>query len=541
MLYKTEVCEIGQNELVKAQMNLTRSMLQSGSEYVIGTFFSLLGTNPDLGVNFASSALALFIDNEIADDELWETNYSQLALYGLTMSGLVYVYDMEKGALSMHTSSIRLLDELVSQDKIEVPSGKTIQGEFGRWEKQLSLSRKGTVHKSLEEGNVIRTVRLELQPNGKYSVTIPRSCINFEESPVIPSRVLAQELSNFVALAKNQLLKITMGSKVRYVTLSKDILGKVYDANRVDSLLKSFSVMRSGDSYIYLPSVGASKYTPGLTRIDLIGVNYVQGGSLSEIDLSQVNLNYDVTKSFLIGYLREATVKPVAKALGIPVELLQGKTVTEQKEYLTATIMRMNDSDVYNVILSIGVTKEELDSYDSPIGRNYEEVAIPSSSGELLTRLQTGVYKLVYIKRDGKFGTLIGTNCDKNLKAIYGANYMRKFESEGVRLRKLMTSVMRKDTLDKSTVINYCDKLGLDVVKSEISSTFMLSDELNSEQLVGIISKYLQAVESRRTTKPNPDNVLVRNCFATVENGQTNNYYRNIDFKSIKAIYKLTD
>lgn len=541
MLYGVEVCEIGQNELVKTQMDLTRNMLQSGSEYVIGTFFSLLNANPNLGVNFATSALSLFIDNEIADDEYWETHYSQLALYGLTMSGVVYVYETEKGTLSMHTSSIRLLDELVSQDKIELPSGKTIQTEMNRWEKQLSLARKGAIHKSLEEGNVIRTVRLELQPNGKYSVTIPRSCVNFEECPIIPSRVLAQELANLVALSKNQLLKITMGDKVRFVTLSKEVLGKVYDSQRVDSLLKSFSVMRSGDSYVYLPSVGASKYTPGLTRIDLINISYVQGGNLSEVDLSQVNLNYDMTKSFLIGYLKESTVKPVAKALGIPVELLQGKNVTEQKDYLTATIMRMNDSDVYSVILSLGITPQELDSYDSPIGKNYEEVAIPSSAGELLARLATGVYKLVYIKRDGKFGTLIGTNCDKNLKSIYGANYMRKFESEGVRLRKLMNSVMKKDTLEKSTFINMCDKLGLDIIKSEVSSTFMLSDQLSSESLVGIISKYLQAVESRRTTKPSSDNVLVRNCFATVENGQTNNFYRNIDFKSIKAIYKLTE
>lgn len=541
MLYNDMVCRNAQSQLVETEMSITTSNLQVGREYVIGTFFSLIQACPSAGTALATQALSAFVESEIADEDIWETNYAQLALYGLSLSGIILVYDTAKGSLSMHTSSMSVIEALKAQDKIEIAAGKTMSSEMDRWAKQLSDLPKGAIQKSLQEGNVIRTVRLELQPNGKYTITIPRSCINFEEQPIIPHAVMTQELLFVMGLAKTQLVEVTMGTKVRYVTLSRDILSKVYDANRVETLLRSQSCMGLGDSYVYLPSVGASKYTPGLTRVDLLNVNFLRGGDLSKVDLSQVNVNYDYAKFFLIGYMKESTIKSVANAIGVPLELLQGKNVTQIKDYLTATIMRMYDTDAYNAVIKLGITPEEFSSYSSPLGNSYEEVAVPSSVGELLARLSTGVYKLVYVKRDGKFDTLIGTNCDKNLKVIYGANYMRKFESEGVRLRKVMHKVMQKGSMERDTLLNMCDKLGLDTLKSEIAQTFMLSAEVSSEQVVGIVSKYLQSVEARRTTKPNPDNVLVRNCFATVENGETNNYYRNIDFRSIKAIYKLTE
>ena len=541
MLYSNAMCKTAHDELNKTQLGITLNNLKTGGEYMIGSFFSLISQNPQVGIVFASEALTEFVQDDIADDNLWESNYNQLALYGFAMSGLFYVYDNEKCTLSLQTSSLSILEGLRTSDKIEIGAGKTISTEFDKWEKQLSVLPKGNIQKSLEDGSIIRTVKLELQPSGKYIVTVPRSCIKFEEQPIIPYSILEQELSSLVTLSSTQLLCVVSGDKVRYVTLNRDILEKVYDTKRVETLLRGFQRMQRGSSYLYLPSVGASKFTAGFTRVDLMYVDYIKGGSLKDVDLSGININYDNAKPFLIRYLKEQTVKDVARVLGIPKEVLLGKNVTQQKEYLTAMIMRTLDVDVYNAIIKLGISEKEYESFESPLGNCYTEVEIPSSAGALSTRLSTGVYKIVFVKRDGKFGTIIGTNCDKYLKASYGNNYMKKFESEGVRLRRLLHKVMSKDTVEVEQLLGMCDKLGLDTLKEELSTSFLLSFEVDSEAVVSIVSKYLEAVESRRTTKFNPDNVLIRNCFATVENGECNNYYRNIDFKTIKAIYKLTE
>lgn len=541
MLLSNTLCKNAHELLASTQLNQTATNLRNGQPYVVGNFFDLIDLNQDIGVLFARQALDEFIINEVADDTIWESHYQQLALYGFAMSGLFYVYDIEKDVLSLQTSSISLIEDLVNNNKIEVAAGRTVSSEMQRWCKQLSFSKGGAIDKSLSEGTVIRTLKLEVQPNGKYTVTIPRSCVNFKDYPIIPFSVLFGEIRNIISIAEKQILKVVSGGKVRFVTLNKGILNEVYGNDRTESLLKSFRITPLGNSYLYLPSLGASKFTTGLTRLDIRYIDFIHGAKLDEIDLSEIDINYDNAKVFAIDWLKDNTIKSILPVLGIPKEMLMGMSNSEQKEFVIASLMRKMDKEVYDILLRCGVTKEQYNAFQNPLGTCYKEVEIPSSVGELTARLATGVYKIVHVKRDGKFNTIIGTNCDKYLKVAYGGTYIKRFESEGVRLRRFLHKVMAKDGVDLKYLENTCDKLGLDVLKLELSARFALATDINVEEVTGIISKYLSNVESKRTNKPNPENVLIRNCFATIENGSSNNYYRNIDFRSIKAIYKLTE
>lgn len=537
MLYGNEECKQALSMAVSTQSRCTMKELQSGSNYVVGNIFDLVRVNPQIGVLLASEAHAGLVGAEIIpdNDEIWENNYSQLIVYGLALSGLFYVYDIEKGSLSLHTSSISLVSSLLDAGKLEASKGRLLQDDYQRWIKQIS-----SIRTTFKDGNTIRTLRLELQPSGKYTVTIPRSCINFLEQPIIPYDVMQNELRSIITLSGSNLLKVTMGDKVRFVSTNQSILEKVYGAKRALSLLKMTEGMKMGDSSVYLPSVGASVHTPGLTCIDLISVDFITGASLEEVDLSEVSINYDKAKPFLLSKLNAQTIPDILRVFNIPKEIMAGKNTTEVKEYLTACIIRTFDTDVYEAIFKLGYSEEEYNAFSTPLGDCYQEVDVPSSVSALRARLDTGVYKIIYTKRDGKFGTLIGTNCGKLLREVYGKGYMRKFESEGVRLSKVLHKVMQTNTVEVESVTTLCENLGLDVLAEEIKQKFLLSKEISSEEVVSIIERHIDGVESRKTTKPNPDNVLIRNCFATTEGGVSNNYYRSIDFRTICAIYKMS-
>lgn len=537
MLYENEDCKKALSMAVSTQSRCTMRELQSGSNYVVGNIFDLVRVNPEIGVLFVNEAHACLVGAEIIPDtdEIWEKHYSQLIVYGLALSSLFYVYDTTKDGLSLHTSSISLIKSLLDAGKLEASKGRLLQDEYQRWVKQIS-----SIGTTFKEGNTVRTLRLELQPSGKYTVTIPRSCVNFLEQPIIPYDVLTNELRSIVTLSASNLLKITMADKVRFVSTNQSILEKVYGAKRALSLLKMTEGMQMGDSSIYLPSVGASVHTPGLTCVDLISVDFITGASLEEVDLSEVSINYDKAKPFLLSKINAQTIPDILRVFNIPKETMAGKSTADIKEYLTACIIRTFDADVYNAIFRLGYSEEEYSSFSTPLGDCYQEVDVPSSASALRARLDTGVYKIIYTKRDGKFGTLIGTNCGKLLREVYGKGYMRKFESEGVRLSKVLHKVMQTNTVEVDYVATLCENLGLDILAEEIKKKFLLSKEVSSEEVVSIVERHIDGVESRKTTKPNPDNVLIRNCFATTEGGVSNNYYRSIDFRTICAIYKMS-
>lgn len=537
MLLGNEECKQALDMAVKTQSRCTMKELQSGRNYVIGNIFDLVRVNPQIGVLLASEAYAgLLGAGIISDDEdILESNYSQLIVYGLALSNLFYVYDVEKNSLSLHTSSISIVKGLLDSGKIEATKGRVLEAEYQKWSKQVY-----SIGTTIKEGNTIRTLRLELQPSGKYTVTVPRSCINFLEMPIIPYVVMQSELNLLLSMAGSNLLKITMGNKVRFVSTNQKVLESVYDSKRVSSLLKMTESMQMGDSSVYLPSVGASVHTPGLTCVDLLAVDFISGASLEEVDLSEVSINYDKAKPFLLSKLNAQTIPDILRVFNIPKEMMAGKNTTEVKEYLTACIIRTFDTDVYEAIFRLGYSEEDYNAFSTPLGDCYQEVDIPSSVSALRARLDTGVYKIIFSKRDGKFGTIIGTNCGKLLREVYGKGYMKKFESEGVRLSKVLHKVMQTNTVEVESVITLCENLGLDVLSEEIKQKFLLSKEANSEEVVGIVERHINDVESRKTTKPNPDNVLIRNCFATTEGGVSNNYYRSIDFRTIRAIYKMS-
>lgn len=527
--------------IVNAQRGISLSAIKAGHPYVVHPVLVLFGTIQDKSYlkTVSDTELSIYIEAgnyDSENDAFFAKYFTWGYMYALLRDSLFYVYDVEKDALALHVGGIDTLSYLNRCDLLEAPKGKVLSDEFKRYEKHFS-----NPYSVFPQNDCVKTVRLELQPSGKFSVTIPRSAVNFKESPIFTFLQLLNELKMFKTLAGGQILKIEMGDKVRYVTTDKGLLRMVYSSERVDSLYKSAVTTPMGSTSMYLPSVGASAYSFGLTRLDLLTLDRVSAGNLEEIDLSNVNVNFDKVKPFLLSKLNSQNLMKFTSALNILTELLAGKSNAEVKELVVATISRGYDADLFESMKALGYSAKDLEEFSTPVGDCYTEVAIPSSANALRARLDTGVYKIIFTKRDGRMGTIIGTNCAKYLRETLGGGYFKKFESEGVRLSALMKKVMKEETINIDALAKSCEETyGLPIVASEIRGTFVLSDTASVEEVTAIIEKYMSGVESRKTSKPNPDNVLIRNCFATLEGGVSNNFYRNVDFKMIRQIYKLS-
>lgn len=544
MLYNNPVCKANNSQIGVLQQAHFRNELQkkTSNMCLVDPLMTLFQESPALLHSYASEAFNQLIFSGVISQDDWSPKYLQYGVYGFAMSNIFYVYDTETGNLTLQTSSLTLLDTLNKAGKLETKDGKPIEYDVDKWFRQLDVSETA-MKKSLKEGTSIRTVKLEPQEGGSYITVIPRSTINFRESIIVPYDAMKQCLLDLISLADTQMIKAVTGDKVRYVTSNQVQLAKLYTTSRVKTLREG---IRVGDTYVYLPSLGESVYSPGLTRLDVVSLDSISAGNWADVDTSAVGVNYDIARLFLLSKVTDVeTAKKVIYELnGTDISNLGIAlcSASDIKEYTRSIINHTFESEVYKVIKRLGYTDEEYKAFKSPVGDCYQEIAIPKTVAQLRSRLDTGVYKMVIARRDGKFSTIIGTNCSRLLTQVYGRNYVGVFESDGVKLSKLSQALLKRtDSMTVAELLKVVSRFRLKTLEAELQSKFPFPDsQVDVEAILQIIETYQQGVEARKTTKPNPDVALVRNCFATIENGKSRDYYKNVDVKSIQAMYKLS-
>lgn len=540
MLFSNQNCINYNSQVGVLQQAHFRTELQKqGNMSLVAPLFTLFQESPQLCLGYATEAFQKLMFSGVVTAEMWQTHYAQFATYGFALSNMFYVYDTNSGNLTMQTSSLSLLEKLRDAGKLVTKDGKPIEYDVEKWHTQLDISE-NAIRKSIVDGSVIRTVKLEPQDDGTFITVIPRSPIKYLESIIVPYNAMKQCLLDIRTLADNQLLKVVTGDKTRYVSSNAGILSKMYDSSRVATLLRG---IRTGDTYIYLPSLGESIYTPGLTKLDVISLDVITAGQLASVDTSSVNVNYDKARLFLLSKVTNVDMahKILFALNGTDSRVLGFGGITDTRDYLRNIINYTFESEVYKVIVSLGFSDEYVD-FHSPVGDVYQEIEVPKSVSQLRARLDTGVYKIVIARKDGKFSSVIGTNCSKLLSEVYGRGYVAVFESDGVKLSKFSQAVLKRDgTLTSADLIKLVSKYSLPALEVELEDKYPFPEAIiDSEGVLKIIETHQLGVESRKTTKPNPNLVLVRNCFATLENGRSRDYYKNIDVRSIQAMYKLS-
>lgn len=516
MLYNNHICKVQTQHFKQMEVNYFKNGTTSGD--ILLPLRTALSTNNALCESFANEAYKLFSTHKVCNEQLYYTNYEQLAIYGVLFSGVIFAYSYKTGDFSMYTSSITVIESLANMGVLKSKKdGLSI--ELEKLRKILGVSER--VRKSLKDGNKFVTCRLDSIVEGnsaRLTATIPKTAISLETHAFVHFNTLKCAWEIIRNEVQDKILKIKMGDKERYVTLNRSLLSSIYGEERAIKLCSY-----TPDIYslrFYLPSVGESKYAPGVTNIKVENIDSISIAGLADIDLSNVNKNYSTAKPYFIGALKrmkEKNLGKVAQDLGLDclnadINDLRERTIEQ------AGIMYSKDIDEFirkhpNIF---NISKYE--SAKPVYGDSIKSVNLPINKMQLQQLVDNNVCKIVITKRNGKFSTEICTNSKDLLSKALGASYFGEYESEGVRLKYLKKLLESGEDAQKACKFCNIEYTG------------------GKDYMLNYCNAQLGNVEERKTVVKQAHTLTVRNLDAT----STSNFYKMIDPKSIVELSVLS-
>lgn len=519
MLSNNHICKV-QSQYFK---QLEQAYFQrSFSEVPCSLLMSLrdmFNKNKEMCYAFAVEAYRYMITANKCNGDDFENSYELMATYGVSMSSVLWGYSLKNGSMSLYTTSIGILNGLASRGILKGKK-EPIAIELQNIEKTLYQSDR--IKKSLREcKNKLVCVRLDTELQGNNLVmkcTVPRSAPTLDDTIFIPFDAVKCATDMLHNILQSRILRVRMGDKVRDVTLNHEVLASIYGerANMLSSFIPDVYTQR-----FYVASVGASKYTLGVTNIKLAEIDEIKPVSLADIDLSEINLDY----SMVYDHFKERVDKIPENKLGIIAEDFGLDCLNAPSDDIRLRLkdvcLELYPKDIWDIMKKyprVFATSSYMKK-KSKYGDNYTRVEKPKSVSELVDLLKSGVYKIVITKRNGTFSTIIGTNNEKCLQRILGADYIAKYESLGVRLRYAKHLFDSGKSLGEVRKLSGLQELG--------TSGIDLATELNER---------LGEIEMKKTVVKQNHLVGVRNLQVTSEK----DFYKNIDINSIVEVISLS-
>lgn len=537
MLRNNTVCLQANNTLSTLERQRFGEFIKGQNDIPLVLYNEVLMNCSDIVYAYASEAYKCLMSIGECSSDLWVSRYSELTLYGMLLSGVVFIYDTKQEKLNRYTCSQSLLRQMINQG-ILISRKDNIQRDMELFDR--GIRGKGRIKDNLQRGGCFQAVRLDYKAYGnvgKFTGTFIRSPYDFTNSIIIPAPVMEMGIACLSTLIDEHLVKITMGDKVRYVTRNKSILLKVYDEKRVRYLLSQGVNQLLG--VFYVPSVGASVVTSGLTLIDLLAIDKVEKGNLSEVDLSDVNVDITGAESYFKKFIMNAdleVVNTLCKRLNMIDDnnlggMLRYKLIGLNLEPLKFYKIMKDNPDIFDI--------EDFKHMDSKFGKLGKPIALPQDLREKYEIIKRFIYnnvvKIGYTNSRGGISTLVVTNNNFKLRDIYGSNFEGYYESYNVRLKNLLL-ILKDNDLEGVDPMVLGEHLNIDIDWS-----------IPRKELIEIIEEILE--ENSKPSKitgsyaKNPTEaglvILARNCFATpnVNNQEgSRDYYKNIDITKVVSL-----
>lgn len=533
------------------------AFLQGSTSCILPSIRDLATRNQNLAYNLAAEVYKIFIEKKWMKPSDWSAKYYTLVAYGFLMCDLAFIYNPDNEKFELHTSSVSMIQRLASQGYVEGATKKDA-AELSVQKAVDALSGNKKIFASLKKDNVIQTVRLDPSMNGrelKFKITVPRSQVDIVKTMIVPFTCYMQVIKDLQSLFKRGFVRVTMneGEKVRVVTLNHGLLSKIYTPDRVNQL-SGFAPNAYMKSF-YVPSVGASVYSLGVTNIKPETIDKLEMVNLNDIDLSEVNVDFTMVRPYFIQQLNNLNLqqlKTLIKNLAIPVDasftrskagcisLLENWVYTSQdaKAYESNLYLLMKESPFFDI--------SGLSNMQNIYGNMMQQVNYPGSPAGLAQLLNTGVFRITTRRRAGSMSTHIVTNNPTELKRILGDDYFARFESYGVKLNYAMNLVV---AVGKKYGSNTPLKKESDIYSKLAEFDIYLSDEdkervLTYEDLYVVLNKAkANEVDANKTVVSQAHLVVARNCQAwySPEEEKPYDYYKNIDPNSIVNIVRLSE
>lgn len=558
MLYYNKTANLAKQMVVQETDKFFNAFLQGNTSCILPSIHDLAIRNQNLAYNLAAEVYKIFIEKGWIKPSDWSAKYYTLVAYGFLMCDLAFIYNPDNEKFELHTSSFSMIQRLVSQGYIEGATKKDA-AELSVQKAVDALSGNKKILTSLKKDNVIQTVRLDPSMNGrdlKFKITVPRSQVDIVKTMIVPFTCYIQVIKDLQSLFNRGFIRVTMneGEKVRVVTLNQELLSKIYASDRVNQL-SGFAPNAYMKSF-YVPSVGASVYSLGVTNIKPETIDKLEMVNLKDIDLSEVNVDYTMVRPYFIQQVKGLNLqqlKTLIKNLAIPVidagftrsktgciSILENWVYTSQdaKAFESNLYTLMKESPFFDI--------SGLSNMKNIYGNMMQQVNYPGSPAGLAQLLNTGVFRITTRRRAGSMSTHIVTNNHTELKRILGDDYFVKFESYGVRLNYAMNLVV---AMGKKYGSNTPLKKESDIYSKLSEFGVYLSDEdkakvLTYEDLYVVLNKAkTDEVDANKTVVSQAHLVVARNCQAwySPEEEKPYDYYKNIDPNSIVSIIRLSE
>ena len=443
-----------------------------------------------------------------------------LAHYGMALYGSFFAYDLGQEnvdkRMSLYTTSISLLQNLANKG-ILIDKKKDINQVLQEVEKKLYG---GVIQKKLKDDDTLYAARLDPVVTGRnvqFTVTVPRTPVKLSTHMIMSYDVVKTALDMFDQILRNNMLRITMGDKVRVVSKNTQVLNTVYNADGknahyIDSVLSEGYDTRT--LKFYCPVIGASRYTSGTTNIRVTEIDKIEQVGIADVDLSDVNVN-------LMGVRLEALEQLKAKRGAYSKVAKYLQLEDSSVESVETAVNDMYDADIWKMmkdlpkVFSCDLYKSKPNRY----GSLYEPQVLPISQQNLSELLKTGVYKILLRKQNGSFSTIITTSNKSLLTQILGDDYEGRLESDGVRYRKAIEAVKKGMSVEEAIKkFNTPEVVG----KSKDDYISMLEVELIN-------------VSERTTVVPQANLLVVKRLDAT----SPKNFYAHVNVNNIKELIKL--
>lgn len=557
LLYNNRRASLSKQIMVQEANRHFGEFLRGRTGCILPSVYDLAVNNQKLAVDLASEVYKVFCNRSLIKESDWNDKYYTLVAYGFLMCDLAFIYNPDTEKFELHTSSATMIRNLASKGSIEAPTAKDAP-EVAVQKALSALSEDKKILTSLKKDNTVQTVRLEPSRYGntlKFKVVVPRSQIDITKSVVIPFTCYIEVIKKLQELFSRGLIRVTMngGEKVRAVTLNSEVLSKVYSKDRINQLYGYVpnAYMRS----FYVPSVGASTYSIGVTNIHPEAIDKLEIIRLSDVDLSDVNLDLTMVKPFFMKKIESLNLQQlntVIRNLGVSVtdtsltRTKLGCIVILEKWIYKSQDPGAYESNIYAFMKdSPFFDLDEFRAMPNIYGNIYEAEDIPTSISNLKALLNTGVFRITTVRRAGTMSTHIVTNNNKELKRVLGDDYFITYESEGVRLeyaKSYIVSVARKSGVNAE--MPNPDKIFKDLEKFDIYIPYSLKPNMYTyEDVWNYLKECKQHIDDTSKTVVSQSHlVLARNCQAyyDVDERKAYDYYKNIDVNNIVSVTRLS-
>lgn len=545
MLYRNRTCQLMSQNFKLMQEEYMRNNLKGDSISVLTPLSHMFTLNPDMMYQFASEAYKVFSLNGLCKESDFSSCYEQLAIYGVLMSNLVFCYNAQQDRMALYTASYNILVQLASKGILR-GKRKPIAEEMGTIKEVLLGGAR--ISNSIKKGNVFQAVRLDWEYKENKLIlhpTIPRSQLVIRDEYIIPYTALDAAMRMLNDELQTKCLKITSGDKVRVVTKNPAILNMIYGEIRTNSLLSYTYDSRA--NMFYVPRVGASIYSNGVTNIDLVKIDKIQVVNLMDIDLSEVNMDVSSAPEYCeshLGTLSDAQLQDLAVRLELDgVSANRDSMIFMLSEILYAT----NPVKLYEIMKETGYFNvEEFKKLPSKWGSadGAKQVEIPPTAQELDQLLKQGIFKVTVLTREGKYVPMVVTNCMTELRRIYGDDYYARFESEGNRLR-MVDRILKKlsettESLSADELMRTASKWNLPTLLYAVQQICQGVENYPISSIREAILRLQRSVDERKTVLKQPSIVTVRSCECKPDTDATWGYYRNIDIRAVRSIIQIT-